>query len=336
MKQKNDLKKAKKEVKLIIDKHLLKNGNVLLWISGQKEDNIENVLILSGGSVLLLKSIMHIDVLLDTVRKDLRTLSFGDLVKKYKFEGYESIYYDLIPELKKGNYPKFLENNTENYVLSMSNHLSGVSKDCLLKIKEKCEKVIKEIECKEETKVYLFHELSSLFPLIEGEQFDALVESIRKYGQIEEGVLFDGKILDGRNRYRACEILKIPFRCKEYSGKMPPMDYIIQKNLHGKYLNTAQRAEIGMLLYEEVEKQVLEEATKKRVQKVRKKGTEKGSTAEIVASKVRMSASTLTKVKKIKEVAMIDKSIAKQWEDVKKGKSSIDALYKKIKLKENN
>ena len=137
---------------MILDKHLLKNGNVLLWISGHREDNIDNVLILAGGGVLLLKSIKHVSMLFESFRNELRILSFNDLVKKYKLEGYEDIYYDLIPELKSGNYPKYEENNIENYVLSILDHLHSVTKDCLLMIKGKCEKVIKEIEYKEELK----------------------------------------------------------------------------------------------------------------------------------------------------------------------------------------
>ncbi len=118
---------------------------------------------------------------------------------------------------------------------------------------------------KTEPKTYLFHEITNIFPLMEGEDFDYLVKDMRKYGQLRKGILYEGKILDGRNRYRACQILNISFKFEEYSEKMSPIDYIISVNVRRcsrGYLNVAQRAEIGLLLLKEEEKKA-----KKRILK---------------------------------------------------------------------
>jgi hypothetical protein len=52
------------------------------------------------------------------------------------------------------------------------------------------------------TGVIAEHPLAGLFPLIEGAEFAALVESITRNGLIEPITLRQGKILDGRNSRR--------------------------------------------------------------------------------------------------------------------------------------
>ncbi len=47
------------------------------------------------------------------------------------------------------------------------------------------------------------HELANLLPMIDGNRFAELREDIRKNGVLEPIKLFEGRILDGRNRYKA-------------------------------------------------------------------------------------------------------------------------------------
>jgi ParB-like chromosome segregation protein Spo0J len=61
------------------------------------------------------------------------------------------------------------------------------------------------------TKTYDFHPFADLFPLLEGNSvgLKALVEDIKANRQHEPIWLLEGKILDGRNRYMACQVLGI-------------------------------------------------------------------------------------------------------------------------------
>lgn len=90
-----------------------------------------------------------------------------------------------------------------------------------------------------------FHEVANIFPLLTGTEYVVLREDIKSNGLIEPIVLYEGKILDGRNRYTACLDIGIEPQCEEYSGKQSPLDYVISKNLHRRHLNETQRAVVA-------------------------------------------------------------------------------------------
>jgi hypothetical protein len=58
-------------------------------------------------------------------------------------------------------------------------------------------------ECEPHYSKLEWHELSNLMTLIEGIKFEELRKDIKENGLKYKIVLYDGKILDGRNRYRA-------------------------------------------------------------------------------------------------------------------------------------
>jgi ParB-like chromosome segregation protein Spo0J len=70
--------------------------------------------------------------------------------------------------------------------------------------------------------MYEFHRYANLFPLMEGPEFAELVEDIRANGLHEPIMLHEGKILDGRNRYRACEKANIAPRFLQFRDIPPP------------------------------------------------------------------------------------------------------------------
>jgi ParB-like chromosome segregation protein Spo0J len=96
------------------------------------------------------------------------------------------------------------------------------------------------------------HPLADIFPLMEGEDFDALVEDIRANGLREPITLYEDKILDGRNRYRAAVKAKMQYGLKEenfrtYQGS-DPLGFVVSANLHRRHLTESQRALIAARL----------------------------------------------------------------------------------------
>lgn len=88
------------------------------------------------------------------------------------------------------------------------------------------------------------HPAAMLFPMIEGAEFDALCDDIKINGLLHPIVLFDGAILDGRNRERAC---KMTGTTTTYNVvvDVDPLDYVVSANLHRRQLTTGQKAMIA-------------------------------------------------------------------------------------------
>ncbi|NIV34240.1 MAG: ParB N-terminal domain-containing protein [Anaerolineae bacterium] len=112
------------------------------------------------------------------------------------------------------------------------------------------------------------HRVARLFPDMTTQQFNDLVEDIRKNGQIEPILLCSGKIADGRHRYKACNKLKIEAKMVRWEDVRPSkdasiVDYVISRNLRRRHLTKSQRAAIAteaLPLYEEEAKAKMKRA----------------------------------------------------------------------------
>ena len=91
------------------------------------------------------------------------------------------------------------------------------------------------------------HPLADLFPPVVGDEFDALVEDIRAHGLRQPVVPYDGKVLDGRNRLRACEVAGVEPRYEVVDGtEDEALALVISLNLARRHLTTAQRAALAV------------------------------------------------------------------------------------------
>jgi hypothetical protein len=92
-----------------------------------------------------------------------------------------------------------------------------------------------------------FHPLADLFPLLEGADFDDLVADVRAHGVREKIVLYQDKILDGRNRYCACLAAGVEPEFEDYTGDNP-LAYVVSLNLKRRHLSQSQRAMVAAKL----------------------------------------------------------------------------------------
>jgi len=97
-----------------------------------------------------------------------------------------------------------------------------------------------------------FHPLADLLPLMEGDDFDGLVADIKANGIRQHIALWQGQILDGRNRYLAAlkagvDPVKYTFGIEQqhWAGKrFDPAAYVISKNIHRRHLTAEQRRDL--------------------------------------------------------------------------------------------
>jgi hypothetical protein len=95
------------------------------------------------------------------------------------------------------------------------------------------------------TQTMTFHEAASLLPMMTEAELSELAEDIRAHRQREPIYTFQGKILDGRNRYLACGKAGIKPAFREWDGKGSLVAFIISENIKRRHLNAAQKAVIG-------------------------------------------------------------------------------------------
>jgi ParB-like chromosome segregation protein Spo0J len=93
---------------------------------------------------------------------------------------------------------------------------------------------------------YEDHPLAALFPLMADDELAGLAEDIRKNGLRNPIMIHEGKILDGRNRYRACKLIGREIKAWEVfhlNGK-DPLAYVLSQNLHRRHLTPEQRRKV--------------------------------------------------------------------------------------------
>jgi hypothetical protein len=92
-----------------------------------------------------------------------------------------------------------------------------------------------------------FHPLANIFPMMIDEELNDLGNDMLKHGQREPIWSYEGKILDGRNRYSACVSKGIEPRTEEYPGN-DPLGFVISMNLQRRHLDASQRAMVSAII----------------------------------------------------------------------------------------
>jgi hypothetical protein len=91
------------------------------------------------------------------------------------------------------------------------------------------------------------HEYAVLFPMASDDEIREMADDIKKRGLLNPIITLDGKILDGRNRAKACEMAGITPRCQPYQGADPLGD-VVSWNLKRRHLSVSQKSTLAIRL----------------------------------------------------------------------------------------
>ena len=98
------------------------------------------------------------------------------------------------------------------------------------------------------TPLYEFHEVANIFPMMSDEEYKNLVNDIGGNGQRVPIYLWQNKIIDGRNRYKACCELGIAPLVEQWNGDGSLVSFVVSLNLNRRHLDTSQRAMVAARL----------------------------------------------------------------------------------------
>jgi len=177
------------------------------------------------------------------------------------------------------------------------------------------------------------HRLAKYFPILEGEEFDLLVQDIKDHGQLEPIVTVNGEILDGVNRYKACMKLGIDTITEEYEGD-DPLSYVISLNIRRRHLDTSQRAMLATEMLPEFEKKAKERLKTSLPGGGRLGSEDPGQTWEDIhrsrddaAKQFGVSGPTIQRAKRVKEEA------PERVEKIIKGEETVGAVDAELRQK---
>jgi len=198
------------------------------------------------------------------------------------------------------------------------------------------------------------HPAASIFPLLEGDRFQALVDSIAVHGVLEPIVWYGRVVLDGRNRLRAVDKLRLEgsdielpsVHWQSVNGESAT-EWITAKNLDRRHLSedayVAAQAALSRILRKEAKDRKTAGLNKGTEKPVRTKSTERGkrdtkaedsrSTAGQVAAKARVSmhkAKQAVKLDQAVEAGVIPEEVQK---DVIAGKKKLRDAVKEVPAK---
>ena len=187
------------------------------------------------------------------------------------------------------------------------------------------------------------HPAALLFPMLPENELQELADDIKAKGLLKPILTLDGKILDGRNRLKACEMAGVEprFDKADLNGSYAA-EFVVSMNIRRRHLDVGQRTAIGVDMLPLLQ----EEAEQRRREGERRGGLTAGNgrpssspphaadsyNPHKVQGEARQIAAKTVQVgkTKIQEAAAVKKADPNEFERIRRGEVSVNAAYKKV------
>lgn len=186
------------------------------------------------------------------------------------------------------------------------------------------------------------HPYADCFPLMREQELKSLSKDIRDNGLLQDICLYQGQILDGRNRYQACLNAKVKPRFCEFQGTdEEALNAVVSWNLERRNLTLSQKAAIAVSLLPNIEA-----ISKAKMQKIGKLygiskqrkdnfcSKENNSCSRRMKSSFKASELMGIGSRNVEKAKMIKKVNPDLYQEIKNGKITVTKAEKKIKKAE--
>lgn len=163
-----------------------------------------------------------------------------------------------------------------------------------------------------------FHEIANVWPMLDDEKLSELVDDIKLNGLINPIWTFEGKILDGRNRFRACLIAQVKPVFKEYTGDEPTA-FAVSLNDKRRHMNKGALAAVAA----ELEPYFAEDAKRRQIRKPKPKPMQNSVPEKIPEQKRGVES----RQEAAKSVGVNDRYVS----DAKKVKNEAPEIFEQLK-----
>lgn len=177
------------------------------------------------------------------------------------------------------------------------------------------------------------HPIADVWPMLDEAKLNELADDIRKNGQLVPVWLYEGRILDGRNRWAACKIAGVDPKTKEYTGDEPTAFAVSlndRRRHMGKSALAAVAAELEPHFAKDAKRRQAEQAKRNQpqAQKVEKlPPIEKAKAREEAAKSVGVNDRYVSEAKKVKAEA------PEVFERLKAGKITLQDAKREVAKK---